>query len=366
VSGETRCFLHVPKSAGTSVREMLEAALPSGSLAYRRTERSTFCCFDDFDRLTPEAREEIAANDAEIRALAEYPAVCGHFSLQTLERLAPRSQIATVLREPRSRVISQYLYLRFKTGLRTRWAAYGIHTAAEGTLSELLSEPRVATATDNKACRMLLHDDARIQDGRFIDTGELESVAEAAWERLTDLGFVGILERPGEAWSGVGDLFGVELRPEYRNVTGGEEIQPGMLPVPPLGGAATLELLERRSAADAILYRRVASRFVGGDEPARSLADSAFAEQLVRYGEFTSAALAELENERRAHAALTEEVDDERRAHAQTAERLQACSGDLARSTAMLETLTRSRSWRLTAPLRRVRQALHRPPGDEP
>jgi hypothetical protein len=364
VSGATRCFLHVPKSAGTSVRDMLEAALPSGSLAYRRTEPSTFCSFDDFGRLTPEAREEIAVTDAEIRALAEYPAICGHFSLQTLERLAPRANIATVLREPRSRLISQYLYLRFKTGLRTRWAAYGIHTAAEGTLWELLGDPRVATATDNKACRMLLHGDARIQDGRFIDAGELEPVAEAAWERLKDLGFVGILERPGEAWSGVGEHFGVELRPEYRNVTGGEEIQPGMLPVPLLGGTATLDLLERRSAADAILYRRVASRFVDGDEQARSLADSAFAEQLVRYGEFTSTAVVELEDERRALAVLTAEVEDERRRHAQTRAQLQACSEGLARSTATLETLTRSRSWRLTSPLRRARGALRRPPAD--
>jgi hypothetical protein len=352
VSGDTRCFLHVPKSAGTSVRDMLEAALPSGSLAYRRTEPSTFCAFDDFDSLTPEARAEVAATDAEVRALAEYPAICGHFSLRTLEQLAPRPKIATVLREPRARLISQYLYLRFKTGLRTRWAAYGIHTAAEGTLSELLSEPRVATATDNKACRMLLHGDARIRDGRFIDADELESVAEAAWERLEELGFVGILELPGEAWAGVGELFGVELQPAYLNVTGREEIQPGMLPVPPLGGTATLGLLERRSAADAILYRRVASRFRGGEEQARSFADSAYAGQLVRYGEFTSDAVAELE--------------DERRAHAQARERLRACSEDLADSTATLDTLTRSRSWRLTAPLRRVRRALRRPRGTAP
>jgi hypothetical protein len=288
MTGDRTCFMHVPKCGGNSVRDMLEAALPRGSLAFKRTERSNFCAFDDFDRLHPKARASIAATDDEIRGLSEYPAICGHFSLRTLDGLAPRSRIATVLREPRARVISQYLYQRFAVFLRTRWAAYEFHTAAEGTLAEFLADPRVATVTDNKTCRMLLHGDARIRDAQFIDGDELESIADAAWERLEDLGFAGILELPDETWRGVGEVFGVELRPTYRNVTGRDEIQPGMVPVPSFGGTATLQLLEQRSAADAILYRRLASRSSGGEEGARELADTAFAEQLVRYGAFTS------------------------------------------------------------------------------
>jgi hypothetical protein len=338
MTGERTCFMHVPKCGGNSVRDMLEAALPSGSLAFRRTEPSNFCAFDDFDRLHPKARASIAATDAEIRGLAEYPAICGHFSLRTLDGLVPRSRIATVLREPRARVISQYLYQRFAVFLRTRWAAYDFHTPAEGTLAEFLSEPRVATVTDNKICRMLMHGDARIRDARFIDGDELPSIAEAAWERLEDLGFAGILELPGETWRGVGELFGVELRPAYRNVTGRDQVQPGMLPVPPFGGTETLQLLERRSAADAILYERLASRFCGGEEGARELAGAAFAEQLVRFGSFTSSAAPELEAERRAHAQTREQLD----------------------------TLVRSRSWRLTSPLRRVRQATRRSRGAAP
>jgi Sulfotransferase domain len=344
---ERRCFMHIPKCGGVSVRATLEAALPSGSLAEKRSEPSSFSSFDDFDRLHPEARAQVAATDAEIRALADHRAICGHFSLQTLEALAPRANIATVLREPRARVISQYLFMRLKPALRTYWAAYRFHTPAEGRFAEFLSEPRVAMATDNRICRQVLYGDPRIRDGRFIETGDLEGVAEAAWDRLKDLGFVGILELPDEAWRGVGELFGVELRPQHRHVTGKEdvsagpdEIQQGMLPVPPFGGTETLELLERRSAGDAILYERIASRFRGSAEGASGLADAAFAGQLVRYGAFTADAAAEVEGERRAHAA--------------TRERLESCTEALAGARETVDTITHSRSWRLTEPLRRV------------
>lgn len=338
LNGERTCFMHVPKTAGTSVRAMLEAALPDGALAPRRTEPTSFCAFDDFDRLAPEARAEIAVTGPEVRELTDYRAICGHFSLRTLEGLAPHSKIGTVLREPRSRLLSLYLFMRFSVALRTLWAAYGLHSAAEGTLHECLSDPQVANVTDNKACRMLLQGDPRIRNAEFIAEDDIEPIAAVAWGRLEELGFVGIIEVPNEAWRGLGELFGVELRPAHRNVTGQAEMQPGMLPVPPLGGEATLELLERRSAADAILYGRVAARFRGGEKGARELADAAFAEQLVRYGAFTSGTAVEAE--------------DERRAHAETRERL--------------DVVTRTRSWRLTAPLRRARQALRRSPGTAP
>jgi len=279
--------MHVPKSAGTSFRIALAAALPPGSLSPKQMEPSSFHSFRAFDRLGPDARAVVAANDEEIRALADHPAVFGHFSLATLAALTPPSRIGTVVREPRARLLSHYLYLRLSVSLRTTWAAYGIHTAAEQPLTAFLTEPRVAPATDNSTCRMLLHGDPRIRDAHFIPEAELASVAEAAWERLDELGFVGMLEAPDAAWRGLGALFGVDLSPARQNVIGEGEIQPEMLPVPSLGGAEALELVERRTAADAVLYERIARRFAGGEEAARRLADAAFAEQLVRYGSFT-------------------------------------------------------------------------------
>ena len=290
--------MHVHKAAGTSMRRTLEAALPPGSLAPRRIEAASLCGFDDFDGLSAEARAVVAKDDAELRELADYPVICGHMTLPTLERFAPPARIATVLREPRARVISYYLHLRTSVALRTIWAHYGVHRFAEGTLAQFLSDPRVARMSDNRICRAVLHGDPRIREGEFIAEQHLHSLGEEAAARLDELGFVGIVEEPDEAWRGVGRLFGVELKQVQANVTGAGAVAAGALPAPPLGGPETLELLEQRSAADAIAYRRVVARDYGAAGAAR-LADAAFADGLVRYGSFTAPVPAGLGSERR-------------------------------------------------------------------
>jgi hypothetical protein len=251
-------------------------------------EPANFCCFDAFDRMSEDARARVAIDGDEVMALGGYAAVFGHFTLPTLARLAPPARIATVLREPRARVLSYYVYLRCKVALRTMWAPYDVHVSAERPLAEFLAEPRMATTIDNRVCRMVNHGDPAVRDGEFIAEADLEPLADATVERLGELGFVGLVEEPEEMWRGVGDLFGVKLTPERKNVTGEEEAWPGSLPVPPLGGADVLELLERRTRGDAIVYHRIAAG-AHGHEGARRLAEAAFAEALVRYGSFTRA-----------------------------------------------------------------------------
>jgi hypothetical protein len=282
------CFLHVPKTAGTSISQALKAALGVDALSPRRMEASHFCCFDAFDRLPPQVRDQIAATDAEVRALGGFRVIAGHFMLPTLRRFAPPARVATALREPRARLLSHYVYLRTVVPLRTLWGAYGIHRKAEGSLADFLADASAATLIDNKVCRMLLGDDPRIRDGVFIADEDLESIAQAALERLEELGFVGLMEDRDAMWRGLSDHFGAELRPVRLNVTGAGEAWPGMLPLPPLGGEGTLELLDRRTEGDAILYRAVAAQARGGEAGARRCADAAFAEQLVRYGAFTA------------------------------------------------------------------------------
>ncbi len=129
---------------------------------------------------------------------------------------------------------------------------------------------------------MLLHGDPRIRGGEFIAEEDLEAIADAAWQQLEDLGFVGLLEDGDEIWAGLGDFFGAELRPGCSNARGHNGTRAGALPLPPLTDAA-LELLERRTAADAILYGRVAMRRHGGEIGARRSADDAFEVQRQRF-----------------------------------------------------------------------------------
>ena len=281
--------MHVQKCAGQSLYAALDAALPSGSLAPRRMEPANFCAFEDFHLLGPDARARVALDDDELLELRGYRAVFGHFTLPTLMRLAPLADIATVLREPRARLLSYYVYLRCKVALRTMWAPYDVYVPAERPLAGFLAEPRVAVQTDNRFCRVVMHGDPRVRPGEFIDEADLEPLAAASVERLDRLGFVGLLEDREVAWRGVGRLFGVELAPARENVTGEEEVWPGALPVAPIDGQEAHDLLERRTRADAIVYRHVAAR-TRGDDGARRLAEDAFAGALASYDSFTRVA----------------------------------------------------------------------------
>jgi hypothetical protein len=315
------CFMHVQKCAGTSLRAALEAALPAGSLAPIHMDAENFVRID-FDRLAPHLRRRIAVTEEEAASLGRYKAIAGHFTLPSLARHAPLERIATVIREPRARLLSHFLYLRFKVPLRTEWHPFDLHRLAEGSLRDFLSEPRAAIASDNRLCRMLLHGDPLIPDNDFIAAEHVEALAEAAWDRLARLGHVGLIEEPETVWRGVGDHFGVTLKPVRRNVTGSEALWPGMLPVPPLGGLGALDLLGRRTAVDAVLYRRVASR-TRDEHQAQRMMDAAFAESLVGFGAYTAEPGGAAE-----------------------------AGGDA------LDAIRRSRSWRYTAPLRQLSRAL--------
>jgi hypothetical protein len=260
-SGPT-CFLHVPKSAGTSMHVALERALPMGWVAPRRMDRAMLCSFDAIEKLGPEARAVVAADENEVLAMAAHRAISGHFSYATLTRVAAPARIGTVLREPRARLLSHYLYLRLTPGIRETWQPYDPFSPADGSLADFLSDARIATATDNKTCRMLLEGDPRVRDGHFIAAEDLDGIAEAAWECLERLGFVGLLEMGRETWDGLSDLFGVPLTPIELNSTGGDGVRPGALPVPPCSSTEAA----RRLAADSLAAQR--SRFAELASPA--------------------------------------------------------------------------------------------------
>jgi hypothetical protein len=317
------CFMHVQKCAGSSLRVALEAALPSGSLAPFHMEAANFPG-RDFDQLPPNLRSRIAVTEEEAASIGRYKAIAGHFTLPALARHAPLERIATVVREPRARLLSHFLYLRLTVALRMEWRPLDLYVLAEGSLRDFLGDPNAAVASDNRLCRMLLHGHPLVPERDFIAGGNVEPLAEAAWDRMQRLGHIGLIEEPETVWKGIGDHFGVTLQPVRRNVTGSDVRWPGMLPVPPFGGAETLDLIERRTAVDAILYRRLATRREGEEQANRRI-EAAYAEALVGFGAYTAEP-----------------------------------SKDLRAADEALESLRRSRSWRYTAPLRRLGQAFGR------
>jgi hypothetical protein len=251
-------------------------------IAARDLDETVFCDFDDFDSLPDGVRQRVAVTDDELRELADFAFVSGHFSLRTLESLTSPDAIATVIREPRARLLSLFAYWRV-----TDFSAmdpYRAHEYARGTLQDLLAEPLAAAAVDNQLCRLVLHPDPRLPPVGFIANGDVGELAADTLGRLDELGFVGLQEHPRETWPGLERVFGIRLPRMRENVTAATV----RIPPPPMEGfitGTTLALLDARSAVDTIVYREILARSVDDEAAAEQLATVAFARQLVTLGD---------------------------------------------------------------------------------
>jgi hypothetical protein len=278
-----KCFLHIPKSAGESIHSALHAALPPGTLAPQRLDSSVFCGFEDFELLRPEVRALIAANPRDVQALGQYQVVSGHFSLPTLLQISDAQSISTVLREPRSRLLSLYMYWRIP-GISDLLAPYRASEHAHRPLSEFLSIPLLAPAIDNQVCRMLLHGDSRLPASAFTAQADIDSIAMDAIERLDTLGFVGVLELGESVWHGLEQVFGVRLEPLRVNMTEERSTTPVRLGEPLLTADA-LDLLAQRNAADLFVYDHMLARAGANTRERQRITQNAFAQQLVKFGD---------------------------------------------------------------------------------
>jgi hypothetical protein len=372
-----KCFLHVPKSGGSSVHAALELALPPGSLAPRRFDSAFSGTAEDVARLRPEARGLIAFEPHEVRELGGYRAVSGHFALDTLLQITDAASVATVLREPRARLLSLYLYWRVP-GIGDSWAPHKTPEHAHRPLREFLAEPELAGVIDNQVCRMLLHGDARLGAPGFVDSADIESLAADAIGRLDELGFVGVLELGEAVWDGLGGMFDVTLKPNAVNAT---EDHGALIPIGPnerLMTAEALELLEQRNAADLLVYDHALARAGLDARERRLLTDGAFASQLVKLGDLIGRSAAQAADRVEQVERLRGEAELERgrwqAAVALPEQEVQRCQrrirdleAEVVRREETVEGLQRwlaavhaSASWNLTAPLRAAKRGARR------
>jgi hypothetical protein len=353
----TRSFLHVPKSAGTSVTAALEACLPAGSVSPKRQDAELLCGFTDLDRIAAAARQILVVNPEEIAALRHYPVVSGHFSLTTLSQASPPERIATVLREPRARLLSHYAYWRLSSGLREMWQGYPPMREALRPLDAFLAEPGIAQATDNLVCRMLLPGDPRLPVQDFIADHDVAAVAADAVAVLNTFGYVGVVEQEAEMWEGLSRFFAVRLGARHDNTTAGES-RGSDVPAIDLGvNVQTLRLIRARTAADRSVYEHVLGR-QSLPSPVAEIGRAAFAAQLLTTGD-TAGPSAQLSREQaRTIDVLGGQLDRSERRSQELSERLARAERE--RDEAVMtrerwrQSLTTSISWRLTAPGRAV------------
>jgi len=276
-------FMHVPKCGGMSIHAALKSALPPGSLAPQRFDTSIFCDFSDYDLLDPVTRSEIAVTEGERRSLDNYTAVCGHFSFKTLAEIVDPRSIATIVREPRSRLLSLYTYWRVPE-IYERWNPYRPDMHARRPFVEFLKEPLLASAIDNQICRMLLHGDRRLPGSAFARHADIDSIAMDAIQRLDSLGSVCVLEFGNRTWYGLERVFGVKLEPLKLNVTTEGRATP-IRPGEALLTDETLDLLEQRNAADLLVYDHLLARAGANTRERQRITQSAFVQQLAKFGD---------------------------------------------------------------------------------
>ena len=127
------CYLHIPKSGGTSIRDVFSNAVPDGSV------------FDCYWALSGHTIEDLLwLSTAEKRAIR---VLFGHYFFGTHTILERPATYATILRDPVDRVVSQYRYQSMTNGLPF------VSADRAPTFDEMLTSGNFAY--NNLTCRMI-------------------------------------------------------------------------------------------------------------------------------------------------------------------------------------------------------------------
>ena len=170
-------FVHVPKCAGSSLNGYLKTYLGSAT-----SGDSVF--FNDIFT----AQEMLPIGRKKIEAAKTARVVSGHYSWAVIDKINPADDafMATVLRDPVSRLMSLYNYTTGMPKGRLKTQIDGLHgmDANDFFTSE---DPRIRHALDNYVTRQFA--------GRFDVMGdEVAELVTLAAERVQALDFVGFVE----------------------------------------------------------------------------------------------------------------------------------------------------------------------------
>ena len=188
-------FMHIPKTSGISTAQaIVDAVKPQRT--FFGFDRSFFGAFDAFDTIAPETRAFIHFSADTLPP--DEPVIRAHMALSTLRAAYPRGRFMTVLREPRCRLLSHYLFWRgFTPAQLEPWGGWAEHSRiAEQPLSTFLTDPRIACQTDNVATRLLLWPNPAIPPGAFIEPEHDAFLIAQARAALLSLDFADLTENP--------------------------------------------------------------------------------------------------------------------------------------------------------------------------
>ncbi len=268
-------YLHLPKAAGTSIRAAFSAYYdPSVTVPWSFDRH----LFGDDPRLD-EVREPVFLGDAE--DLRSYRYMEGHWTLPSIVAAFDPSDIVCVLREPRARFLSHYTFWRgWPDSMHDLWEPYRAARFAQLRLSEYCSEPAVAHQADNLVTRLLLGPHPLVPNDAHIRSGDIDTLAAEACDRLDGLGHADVLERGDAVYRDLEIWFGSPLIRERLNETDlayGEPVD-----LDDLAATGTLALVHDRNAADLQIWHHVAQRRGMSGAEARRVSDASFAAAVAK------------------------------------------------------------------------------------
>lgn len=254
--GRPLVFSHIPKTAGTSLTAALYAALQPTSYV-QGMDTALAGGFDEFGDLSQVARDMVYLTPEELPEDATL--VAGHFGPYTTMTRYPDADHITFLRNPRSRILSQWMHSRAVTEFDIRHFGSGAEAfrVAWKPLADYLQEPVVAANTDNTIARFLAWPHARLPADGFIDPAHDDEIAEAAIARLDAMAHVDLVENPAFV-AGVGQWLGTPLTETRLNER--SYVPRRMRPDFTAELAASEALLAHRTRIDERLWRHVARR----------------------------------------------------------------------------------------------------------
>lgn len=241
-------FLHIAKCAGTSVRTALGAASGNPAQPPQQFDSCYVAGIEHPEGLPDAARSQVAWDDRPSGVGAYVFAT--HWSLPTLRAHFEPADIATVLRDPLSRILSYLEYTRsLPTALHRTWYPHTLPLdLCRMPLVDALTLPEAARATDNLIARQVRWHDPRLPTADFIAEHDAASLAADTIGSLDQLGAVALVEDGDEMWHRLSRWLGASMPVQRSNSTPSRQL-PGVIRRA-AEVATALDLLVQRTQVD--------------------------------------------------------------------------------------------------------------------
>lgn len=272
-------FMHVPKTAGSSFAAALKQALAPKNMVFG-FDRSLFGKFEHFSTIDASILRDIYLAPELIPRDAQL--ITGHMALSTLLSTYADGQFVTLLREPVSRLLSNWLFWRqtdeHNLLLWGKWA--DTVRSSHGRFSDFLNTAGAIPHVDNPYLRALVWPHQYVPDNALISAAHDDQLLDLAFTNLRRFDFVDIIEDP-LLFQTFADWLGMPIENVRVNVT---EAMPDRLRCS-LDDELTPAVYDRLGTLtrlDRQLWEYVARRVLGHSH-IRDLAEQTRRKTLARY-----------------------------------------------------------------------------------